>query len=127
MKPWNRWTIALIDAGRREAKRFLPRDVWHALEEDRYYVCFVGYETGGEMDATSYKLPIPALGQRMWYRDMWELDSPPEARAAAAEARADPVKFLSEDSSEPRPRQRLEGIRVLGRFLVMTLSDRRDV
>ena len=86
--------LAKVAAQRRAGKRVLPAAVWRALESGGYYVCTVSRTKDGKLAATSFKLPIGRVGQRVWFRVLFQPDSPSQAASLAAAIRSDPKAFI---------------------------------
>lgn len=93
------------------------------MEARSYYICTVSRNNDGKLAAVSFRLPIAKVGQRIWYRMLFQPDKPTGAPKLAAAIRADPKEFLRElgggtsDSS-----LRLVGVQAVAGFVVVTVS-----
>src|SRR5438105_13248784 len=78
--PLGSWaTNARVAARRATVQHALPPAVWQAMESGGYYVCGGNRTESGRFTTISFKLPIPAIGRRVWFRVLWEARSSAEA------------------------------------------------
>ena len=116
---------AQVRAQRAAARRALPRAVWAELEAGPYFICAASRTANGKLAVVSFRMPVAPVGRRAWTKMLFQTEDRQEAAAFARSVRESPQEFLRAISGGTPRTTRIVGVRLIGAYVVLTMSSIR--